>query len=59
MFTGYCITNTYIIIIGLLYYIILLYTVFRLGYANSSDVIELKGRVACEIDSYVFISFAK
>ena len=24
---------------------------FRLGYANAADVIELKGRVACEIDT--------
>ena len=26
---------------------------FRLGYANSADVIEMKGRVACEIDTLV------
>ncbi len=26
----------------------------RLGYANASDVIELKGRVACEISRWVF-----
>ena len=24
----------------------------RLGYANASDVIEMKGRVACEISRY-------
>ena len=24
---------------------------FRLGYANAADVIEMKGRVACEISS--------
>lgn len=26
-------------------------TLFRLGYANAADVIEMKGRVACEISS--------
>lgn len=28
---------------------------FRLGYATSSDVIEMKGRVACEISRFVFL----
>ena len=27
----------------------------RLGYCNEQDVIETKGRVACEIDTYVVL----
>ena len=29
----------------------------RLGYCNEQDVIDTKGRVACEIDTYVLIQF--
>ena len=31
----------------------------RLGYCTAADVIELKGRVACEISRYVFAKLRK